>query len=707
MDAKSVARSAGTGGSSSQQQQAVVVIPGQFDDALEEEAQQPNSDGVDDFLAFSETAFEDASEGEEEQTPTIAQESQVSDLLTTARTSDEKTLGKEAGTELSPALETPGERNDVVSPTLRLNSPEKLNSKFGLGGKAQDQTELFSVFTPGQARKYPHKNPSGETGPKGLQRKETKSHARLERRGNRPEGSSRHATVIDLTFTEDNDGSAMAELFVEGSNCDKTTNAKDNSIQNALRTMRIKYLPSDVQPMLRDSAKRSRSSSIYKGVHRTGLQFSSAINYLRVCYQLGNYESERDAAVMYAWAHRIIHGPQQQQPEAPTSTAARATGNGEQSISPSIEPLLSQQQSQQENNLPTLLPRPTVYSCTTSASLDKTLSSVSSKCKKRSITEQPKTSSMKPKKSRQEKESLAILQWAADSVMKEHLTKTVVAKSRRRSMETPCERSSGSDEDHIGHLSSIFPKESIQRLSNAPEIDSHQENEKIVIRNSQVLQAQRALRAASVGQFKQLAEKLSGLQHPSKLLLPGHHKSIGSPLPFHPPVEKDTSIAISVDHDLKDTDIVFGRGNFCYSKPGNTWFLKLASSYRAIYSHLRKFEKNQLARNIVNYIRLQGGRFLESAGPLSHKISAGTFLFESGDDRAIRKTSQALRENLSSKQGQNACVKPNSLSDGSSTSGSSSCRVTSGTTKKRSRELEASPVPSDNSTASDDRVLSC
>jgi hypothetical protein len=84
-----------------------------------------------------------------------------------------------------------------------------------------------------------------------------------------------------------------------------------------------------------------------------------------------------------------------------------------------------------------------------------------------------------------------------------------------------------------------------------------------------------------------------------------------------------------------DVDVLLGRGTFANRHAGNCLFRRLAASYRDAYTDLPKGQKAQLAYNLVNFVRLQGGRFL---------IQDAISYYECGTVRAEIKVRQALRE---------------------------------------------------------------
>lgn len=94
------------------------------------------------------------------------------------------------------------------------------------------------------------------------------------------------------------------------------------------------------------------------------------------------------------------------------------------------------------------------------------------------------------------------------------------------------------------------------------------------------------------------------------------------------------------DSDINDKDVLSGRGGGTNNHPGNKQFRSLVDQYRSEYVLSKKWAKREIARNIVDSIRSDGGRFLKKEGSIWHDI---------GDQKAREKTSQALREGLAAK----------------------------------------------------------
>ena len=83
-------------------------------------------------------------------------------------------------------------------------------------------------------------------------------------------------------------------------------------------------------------------------------------------------------------------------------------------------------------------------------------------------------------------------------------------------------------------------------------------------------------------------------------------------------------------------DVLGGRGGAVLRHPGNKLFRELVERNKEMYTTCLRSEKSKISASIVNAIRSEGGRFLEK--------DAKTGLWNDIGDKAIEKTSQALRE---------------------------------------------------------------
>ena len=98
-----------------------------------------------------------------------------------------------------------------------------------------------------------------------------------------------------------------------------TTTGLGGGVVPALSVINIKDLPPDVKPLLRDPRQTSRTGGnskrhvyAYRGVCRQARKghdrWQSQISFLGVNHYLGTFDSEWDAAAIYAWAHLILYG---------------------------------------------------------------------------------------------------------------------------------------------------------------------------------------------------------------------------------------------------------------------------------------------------------------------------------------------------------------------------------------------------------------
>jgi len=115
-----------------------------------------------------------------------------------------------------------------------------------------------------------------------------------------------------------------------------TTTGLGGGVVPALSVINIKDLPPDVKPLLRDPRQTSRTGGnskrhvyAYRGVCRQARKghdrWQSQISFLGVNHYLGTFDSEWDAAAIYAWAHLILYGEEatrQAQKEGEEAAAA-------------------------------------------------------------------------------------------------------------------------------------------------------------------------------------------------------------------------------------------------------------------------------------------------------------------------------------------------------------------------------------------------
>lgn len=93
--------------------------------------------------------------------------------------------------------------------------------------------------------------------------------------------------------------------------------------------------------------------------------------------------------------------------------------------------------------------------------------------------------------------------------------------------------------------------------------------------------------------------------------------------------------------DINDSDVLLGRGGLTNTNPGNIKFRSLVGKHRMAYCTAPKGDKGALARFLCNFIRANKGRFLRKND--KEEASLGNW-YEVGDDKAVMKCGQALRE---------------------------------------------------------------
>ena len=133
--------------------------------------------------------------------------------------------------------------------------------------------------------------------------------------------------------------------------------------------------------------------------------------------------------------------------------------------------------------------------------------------------------------------------------------------------------------------------------------------------------------------------------HPNPLLEPDAKMDNQLRLRAMPPVLADTEYRRFPIYQPLPTDILLGRGGRSNQHAGNEWFREFVQLYRPTYHRIEKFNKMQLATNLVNYVRHCGGRFLQQVKTTGTTTPQPLSVwFEVGDVRARVKCSQCLRE---------------------------------------------------------------
>jgi len=149
-----------------------------------------------------------------------------------------------------------------------------------------------------------------------------------------------------------------------------------------------------------------------------------------------------------------------------------------------------------------------------------------------------------------------------------------------------------------------------------------------------------------------------------------------------PPVEILPSAEDTLLDDITNHDVLLGRGGGTNTQAGNKRFRAIVNAHQPMYLQARRKEKPLIARCIVEWIRLKGGRFLK-------KDDASGKWVEVGDNRAEAKTSQALREGLDVRATKNGVSSTGSV--GSTCGGGS----TGGSARKRKKEKSGGTPSSD------------
>lgn len=112
----------------------------------------------------------------------------------------------------------------------------------------------------------------------------------------------------------------------------------------------------------------------------------------------------------------------------------------------------------------------------------------------------------------------------------------------------------------------------------------------------------------------------------------------------HKSVDHRKPASLEYIYDLRDTDVLCGRGAPSNFHGGNRFFKELVNQYQSSYLAARRTDKPEIANEIVNHVQERGGRFLKRV-KLQGRGPAGHFCWqEIGQQRAYEKACQALRE---------------------------------------------------------------
>jgi hypothetical protein len=104
------------------------------------------------------------------------------------------------------------------------------------------------------------------------------------------------------------------------------------------------------------------------------------------------------------------------------------------------------------------------------------------------------------------------------------------------------------------------------------------------------------------------------------------------------PEDKEKKFGVA-DMELTYADVLYGRGGWTNTNPGNVFFRALVDEYRIEYATAGRGNKTGVSKKIVRLIRNNQGRFLK-------KDEDDDLWFEVGDKKAIEKTGQTLREGM-------------------------------------------------------------
>mmetsp|Transcript_1863 Transcript_1863/g.2701 ORF Transcript_1863/g.2701 Transcript_1863/m.2701 type:complete len:320 (-) Transcript_1863:387-1346(-) len=148
-----------------------------------------------------------------------------------------------------------------------------------------------------------------------------------------------------------------------------------------------------------------------------------------------------------------------------------------------------------------------------------------------------------------------------------------------------------------------------------------------------------------------------------------------------------------------ENDVLCGRGGETNHHPGNVHYRTLVKEQQILYLKAKRRDKPRIARNIVETVRIRGGRFLKK------HTGSGTWR-DVGNNKAREKTSQALREgapdlrvcNNPSTEKKQPTKKSNKKRDFDTATGATTTASVATTTGTGCTSVVVSPTPSSAST---------
>jgi hypothetical protein len=109
-------------------------------------------------------------------------------------------------------------------------------------------------------------------------------------------------------------------------------------------------------------------------------------------------------------------------------------------------------------------------------------------------------------------------------------------------------------------------------------------------------------------------------------------------IPLFPFIKADVEKQFGLtEFEFSKKDVLCGRGATTNNHPGNVRYRSSVDKYRWHYATVKKARKQDVAKVIVKKIREDHGRFLKKEGDRWYEV---------GDEVAIAKTAQTLREGL-------------------------------------------------------------
>eukprot|EP00523_Entomoneis_sp_CCMP467_P005608 CAMPEP_0168751046 /NCGR_PEP_ID=MMETSP0724-20121128/17610_1 /TAXON_ID=265536 /ORGANISM="Amphiprora sp., Strain CCMP467" /LENGTH=657 /DNA_ID=CAMNT_0008799135 /DNA_START=312 /DNA_END=2285 /DNA_ORIENTATION=- len=375
-----------------------------------------------------------------------------------------------------------------------------------------------------------------------------------------------------------------------------------NCVQDALALVTTHNLPPEMKPMPQNDPHHA--SSKYLGVSHNGITWKSTIHFQGTNYDLGTFYDEWNAGAIYTWAYFILYGDK-------VLAQIRSKSRTDSSSVPEPIPSFPDEKSIRK-----------ALSVVTLQGLPRNVKPIIAHPESRGLTLRSAYAGVVRRASRWESSiSFQGKEYMLGTFSSEWEAGAVHAWAFKI-LRGECAYSRLATDEEVQRKASI-------------RVESHVEEE---TRNSRPAPNARMPRPAT-GIVESVEPRFTALQHPSAALIPNQRNGFSTTVPRLPEVHGDEDRKHPISN-LTVRDVLYGRGGFAHHHVGNKWYRSLIGQYQKVYLELPKYDKSQLSKNLVNYIRWRGGRFL-----FAQKGRGGSLVyFEAGDARAVGKMSQGLRE---------------------------------------------------------------